>query len=131
MSMAKRIGRRCSTLAIPGELIVERGGRPVAVLSDRQLEDMFWFRWRITPLVADAAVTSDAFWSDTEIEKTVFRCKTSNAVGATAFWAVSNPVRDGHLVLRGAYVPFAISFRRRPITWLRLFLFGGGAYERV
>jgi hypothetical protein len=111
-------------------LVVERGGRPVALLSDPQLEDMFWFRWQIAPLVEDAAVTSEDFWTDTELENTVFRCKQSNAIADTAFWAGSNPVRGGRLVLRGAYAPFEVSFRRQPFTWLKLFLFGGGAYGR-
>jgi hypothetical protein len=91
---------------------------------------MFWFRWQIAPLVEDVPVGSDEFWTDADLENTVFRCKQSNATADTAFWAGSNPVRDGRLVLRGAYAPFEVSFRRQPFTWLKLFLFGGGAYDR-
>jgi len=93
MHRAEQIRRRCSVMTIPGALIVERGGRPVAMLSDPLLQDMFWFRWKITPLVADAAVTSGDFWKDSEIGNTLFRCKQSHAVADTAFWAGSNPVR--------------------------------------
>lgn len=129
MSVAEKIRRRCTVMAMASELVVERDGRVVAVLSEPLLEDMFWFSWKITPLVGDAPVTSDAFWRDSQDSKTVFRCNASGAVAGMAFPAASNPVREGRLVLRGAYVPFALSFRRRPFTWLRLFLFGGGAYD--
>ena len=121
--------RRCSVLTIPRELVVEQDGRAVAVLSDPLIENMFWFRWKITPLFADVAVASDAFWDNSKIEGTVFRCKQSDAIADTAFWAGSHPVRDGRLVLRGAYIPSEISFRRQPFLWINLFLFGGGAYD--
>jgi hypothetical protein len=130
MSLRDWIRRRCSVIATPSELVVERGGRQVAVLSEPAFEDMFWYKWKITPLVAGVAVASDEFWDDSEIDNTVFRCKHTNAVADTAFWAGSNPVRDGRLVLRGAYVPYAVSFRRQPFSWLNLLLFGGGAYDR-
>jgi hypothetical protein len=130
MSLAEWIRRRCSVMAIPSELVVERDGRAVAVLSEPLVEEMFWFRWKITPLVTDAPVTSDDFWRDSELTNTTFRCRASNALADTAFWAGSNPLRDGRLVLRGAYVPCELSFRRQPLAWLGLFLFGGGAYDR-
>lgn len=130
MSLRERTRQRRTVIATPSELVVERGGRAVALLSEPQFEDMFWFSWRITPLAADVAVASDDFWADSEAETIVFRCKHSNSVAATAFWAGTNPERDGRLVLRGAYVPYEISFRRQPFTWLKLFLFGGGAYAR-
>ena len=130
MSLRDWIRRRCSVIATPSELVVERGGQPVAVLREPGLEDMFWYRWKITPLIQGVDVACDAYWDDSEIEGTVFRCKHTNAVARTAFWAGSNPVRDGRLVLRGAYVPYEVSFRRQPFSWLNLFLFGGGAYDR-
>jgi hypothetical protein len=129
MSLAEQIRRRCTVMAMSVELIVERDGRAVAVLSEPVRDDMFWFSWKITPLVADAPVTSDDFWRSSEESRTVFRCKASNPVAGMAFWAASNPVREGRLVLRGAYVPVPLPFRRRPLTWLWLFLFGGGASD--
>jgi hypothetical protein len=124
-SLRDRLRPRCRTVTIPAELIVERDGRPVAVLSDPQFDDMFWFAWRITPLADDAAVTSDAFWTHGHEATTVFRCKSSGAVAKTAFWAGADPVRGGRLILRGAYVPAEVSFRQNPFTWLKLLLLGG------
>ena len=124
MSLRSWIRRRCSENVIPRALIVERGGRPVARLSDPQAEDMFWLRWRVTPLVDDAAVTSSDFWSHEALAHTRFRCAQSKALAAAAFWACSDPLRGGGLVLRGAHVPREVSLRRQPLTWLRLLVCG-------
>lgn len=94
---------------------------------------MFWLAWRITPLTTDphgkSAVLSDGFWDDAQIERTVFRSKASGEVADTAFWPGSQPIRDGRLILRGAYVRSPVRFGRNPILWLRLFLLGGGSYD--
>lgn len=129
MRISEWVRRRCSMMGIPAELLLERDGRNAALLDDPLPEDMFWFTWRITPLTPDPAVLSEDFWADSLLDTTVFRCKRSGMVADTAFWAGSQPVRDGRLVLRGAYVPVAISFRRHPILWTRLLFLGGGAHE--
>lgn len=129
MTPARWIRRRCTVPAIPHELVVAIDGRAVAVLTDPLLDDMFWFKWRITPLVADAPVTSEAFWTDDALTKTTFRCRASGAV-TSAFWPASDPIRDGRLVLRGAYVPAEVHFKRNPLLWLRLFLPGRGVREK-
>jgi hypothetical protein len=120
-------------MAMPQALIVERDGTAVAVLDDPRLDDMFWFAWRINPLSEDpeqrAAVSSDAFWADAMLDRTVFRGKASGEV-AGGFWAGSQPVRDGRLILRGAYVPAAVKPTRNPVLWLWLLIGGGGAFWR-
>jgi hypothetical protein len=131
MSVADRIRRRCSVMAIPNELLVERGGRVVATLDEPLLEDMFWLKWRVTPVGDGPNVMSNGFWSESELGNTVFRCKASGLVADTAMWALSNPFRDGRLVLRGAYVPTALRFRSHPVEYLRMLCRGGGAYEQL
>ena len=133
VALSDWIRRRCTWWGLPGELIVERDGRAVALLDDRQFHEMFWWAWRITPLTDDphenTAIFSGGFWDDSQIERTVFRSKASGEVADTAFWPASQPIRDGRLILRGAYGPVPVRFRRTPILWLRLLLIGGGALE--
>jgi hypothetical protein len=106
-------------IAIPDELIVEHRGQVVALLDNPHLYDMFWFDWRIAPLTRDVDVTSNEYWAATEMESTVLRRKRSRKVAPTALWP-TKPIRDGRFMLRGAYVPAGVSFRRQPILWLRL-----------
>jgi len=93
------------------------------------MEDQFWLKWKITPLVDDVPVTSNEFWNRSELDKITFRCKASNAVVESTFWAVSEPIRDGRLVLRGVYLPYELRFRENPFLWLSLFLFGGVGFN--
>jgi hypothetical protein len=105
------------------------------LLDDGQFHEMFWLAWRITPLATDphgkSLVFSDGFWADSQIERTVFRSKASGQVAGSAFWAGSQPIRDGRLILRGAYVPVPVRPGHNPILWLRLLLLGGGASGAV
>jgi len=132
VGISQWVRRRCTWWGIPAELLVDREGQRVALLDDRQFHEMFWSAWRITPLTDDpqqrSALLSDDFWKESHLGKTVFRSKQSGDV-AHAFWPLSQPVRAGRLILRGAYVPTPVRFWRTPFLWLRLLLLGGGAFD--
>jgi hypothetical protein len=98
-----------------GGWFVERDNRTVALLTDPRYVDMFWYAWRIEPLIEEeaerAALFSQAYWDPVFLPRTVFRSREYDWV-ATAFWAGENPVRDGRLVMRALYQRV-----RRPWPW--------------
>lgn len=103
-----------------GGWFIERDGRKVALLTDPQFVDMFWYAWQIEPLaegqVEPAELLSPEFWDFTHLPRTVFRSREYNVV-AEAFWAGEDPVRNGRLVMRALYQPV-----REPWPWERVIL---------
>jgi hypothetical protein len=103
-----------------GGWFVERDGRTVALLTEPRYVDMFWYAWRIEPLVEDeaerAALFTQAYWGPLLLARTVFRSREYDVV-AHAFWAGDDPVRDGRLVMRALYQPL-----RPPRLWDHLVL---------
>jgi hypothetical protein len=99
-----------------GGWFVERHGRRVAVLTDPRYVDIFWYAWRIEPLVDEeaekAALFTEAYWNS----PTSFRSREYHTL-ANAFCAIKDPVRDGRLVMRGLYQPI-----RQLWPWERLVL---------
>jgi hypothetical protein len=95
------------------------------LLDDPRFEEMFWYAWRITPLGTDpeSDPSSDGFWDLSQFDHTIFRCETSGAV-VNALWAGSKPVREGRLILRGAYVFQVVRPLHNPALWLWLLLLG-------
>jgi len=126
MSPFAWIRQRCTTMCIPSALLVERERKTVVLLDDPRFHEMFWFAWRITPIASDehSDPLLKSFWDAKYLETTTLRCKTSGAVVDSAFWPLSEPIRDGRLILRGAYAPFAVRFRKNPVLWIQLLLFG-------
>jgi hypothetical protein len=134
LNMLNWIRRRCSMMVVPAELLVERNGRVFALLDDPEYFEMFWVKWRITPMTADPAKRSDAlsesFWrADKACSDTVLRCKKTGQV-AGGFWPPTEAMEGERLKLRGAYVPFEVRFFKRPLLWIWLLIVGGNAYRR-
>ena len=78
-------------------------GTAVATLSAREITEMFWRRYRITPLSHEAAaiIADDALWEQC---KFTFRDPASGRVCRAGFAGGSAPfVRNGHVSLRGLY----------------------------
>lgn len=129
MPVPEWLRRQCSDREVPRALVVERAGVPVARLDDPQFLEMFWFTWRITPLVERPDVRAAAFWTMDDLPKTAFRCPETGEAATPPLWSMSDPICQGRLLLRGAYVPVYVPFRRHPLRWLKLFFLGGGAYD--
>jgi hypothetical protein len=133
LGLRRWIRRRCTTLAIPARLLVERDGRPVAVLDDPIFAEMFWFAWRIRPLPGanKSELLSESFWDISLFETTRFRCDVSGEV-VHAFWGTLSLrlLSDGRLSLRGAYAPAEVRFTRHPFLWIWLLLSGGERARR-
>jgi hypothetical protein len=51
--------------------IVEHNDIPVAEINDPEYYDMFWTRWKVTPLISDAstmsALATDDFWASSSV----------------------------------------------------------------
>lgn len=72
-------------------------GVPVAVLTDRAWEDMFWRSYRIAPVGDPAAITDDTLWDQCRF---TFRDPASGMV-ARSFAGGQRPfVKDGRVRLR-------------------------------
>lgn len=85
--------------------VVVRDGTQVAVLTEPEFEDMFWFWWKVEPQsdepMARAEVLSSSFWSIDLLPRTKF---ISRAFGheAAAFWGGTG-IKDGRVLMRGLY----------------------------
>lgn len=78
-------------------------GKCVATLSDREVTEMFWRRYKITPRNHEdaALIANDSLWEQCRFTfrdpKSGMTCRTGFAGGAAPF------VRDGRVSLRGLY----------------------------
>lgn len=97
-----------------GSCSVERYGRSIAILTDPQFVDMFWYAWRLEPMMEDsqerAFIMSNEYWNDEFLPRTVFRSREYGTV-ADSFWP-REPIRNGRLVMRALYHPI-----REPWPW--------------
>jgi hypothetical protein len=105
-----------------GGWFVERDGRSVALLTEPQLVDMFWYAWKLEPLVEDpagsAAILSREYWDWEFLPRTHFRSREYRTL-TDAFWS-GDPVRDGRLVMRGLYQPIAAPWPwDEVVLWVR------------
>jgi hypothetical protein len=111
---------RLEVLETGGSWFVERNGRTVALLTDPQFVEMFWHAWRLEPLPEDPdereAILSSNYWDPAMLSQTIFRSREYDTV-ADAFWAGTEPVREGRLVVRALYQPIAA-----PRPWDRVML---------
>jgi len=123
-----RYKRWLEVLETGGSWFVERDGRTVALLTDPQFVDMFWYAWRLEPLSENPAeretILSSSYWDPALLSQTVFRSREYGAV-ADAFWAGSDPVQEGRLVMRGLYQPVSGPWPwDRVMLWVRHWLGG-------
>ena len=76
-------------------------GKVVAVLTERQWIDMFWYSYRIEPLAA--AATDDDLWDRCRF---TFRDPATGRVCTTAFVGGQRPfIQEGRIKLRAMYFP--------------------------
>lgn len=105
-----------------GGWIVEREGRPVAVLSDPRRADMFWYSYAVQWLTDDAAEQSEllaaepCLWWGRQLK---FRNREFSAVIENAFAA--GPPIGGRVFMRGLHIPLS-----GPCPWERLVLWWRG-----
>ena len=88
--------------------VVERQGKPIAALSDRRWEDMFWESYRMEIVTEDRRMReemlTDGFWSKAEVEGIVWRSKEFDDVAPGAYPALSPFPDPGRLKMRGLYL---------------------------
>jgi hypothetical protein len=111
---------RLEVLETGGSWLVERNGAAVALRTDPQLMEMFWYAWRLEPLSEDPVeretILSSNYWDPAMLPQMVFRSREYGTV-AEALWAGAEPVWDGRLVMRALYQPIA-----SPRPWDRVLL---------
>ncbi len=103
--------------------IVEQRGKPIAILSDAQWQDMFWDSYKIDVQTDDAdlreRIASGEFWANAEAEDLVYRNREFGPVATLPFPAVTPYTPDGRLVMRRLYIPIA---EPRPWDWVVLWI---------
>jgi hypothetical protein len=119
----ERYKRRLEVLATGGAWIVERDGRPVALLTRPTYVDYFWQAWHIELLAVDPAereaLLTETYWAPENDKRMVYRSKEFGTTSA-GFPALEKPVRDGRLVIRGLYHPVSGPwFWESYLIWLR------------
>jgi hypothetical protein len=94
--------------AADSEWLVEIHGRPVALLSDPQWEDMFWQSYKFTPLVEDADVLAKLqdteFWKVCESQGVRFRHRATSALSEHAFPGMTPFLVPGRISMRGMHL---------------------------
>jgi hypothetical protein len=104
--------------------IIEQKGKPIAILSDAQFQDMFWESYKIDVVTDDAdlrqRIATREFWARAEEEGLVYRNRGFGCVAEGAFPALTPYTEDGRLVMRRLYIAIAAP---RPwdeaIIWIR------------
>jgi hypothetical protein len=101
--------------------VLERDGRPVAVLTDWRFEEMFWDSYRIEPIGDDPEerreILTNAFWDADKWIGVVWRNREFDEPPLAPFPAIQ-PIRDpGRVTVRALYIPIP-----GPWWWDRLVL---------
>jgi hypothetical protein len=89
--------------------VIEREGKPIAVLTEPRYEEMFWDSYRME-IVADdpelrAQMLTAEFWARAEAEGLVWRNREFGEVAQFAFPALAPFPEPGRLLMRGLYLP--------------------------
>jgi hypothetical protein len=100
--------------------IIEREGKPLAILSDCRYEDMFWDSYRIQPITEDAdgkRMLTQEFWTGSDWVGLTWRNRDFDLPPLAPFPA-GEPIREpGRVTVRGLYLPIG-----DPRWWDRLVL---------
>ena len=114
--------RKLQAYEAGGAWIVERKGKPVALLTDPQFEEMFWTSWKLEPLSDHpderAVIFTTEYWDPKFDSETVYRSRDFGRVAPNAFPAL-DPFGDAsdRLVMRALGSPSP-----RPWPWDRLIM---------
>lgn len=104
-----RVVRRRNTMCCRGRELAEPflaevllDGVSVAVLTNKEFVEMFWRRYKITPVNSGAAdiLADDRLWNEGRF---TFRDPKSGMVCHAAFAGFPPCVQNGHVILRGLY----------------------------
>jgi hypothetical protein len=88
--------------------VIERQGKPIAVLTEVRWEEMFWDSYRME-IVADdpelrARMLTTEFWAKAETEGLLWRNRELGEVAEFAFPALTPFPEPGRLMMRGLYL---------------------------
>src|SRR5262245_3177494 len=88
--------------------VIERQGKPIAVLTEPRYHDMFWCSYRME-IVADdpdlrAQMLTKEFWLKDKAEGLVWRNREFGEVAEYAFPALSPFPESGRLLMRALYL---------------------------
>lgn len=101
--------------------VIERQSQPIAVLSDRRYEEMFWDSYKMEVVTDDPMlrkqVWTKEFWDRAVSEGLIWRNREFNEVAPNAFPAGSPFPQPGRLMVRGLYL-----MRTAPWPWECLLL---------
>lgn len=103
MTMARNARKYGRELDSPFLAEVLLDGQPVATLTDRVVTEMFWRKYKITPLAPELEdiIMNDDLWDE---DRFTFRDPVSKHVCIAGVFAGARPhVRDGIINLRGLY----------------------------
>ena len=88
--------------------VIERQGRPIAILSDCRWEEVFWDSYRVEIVAADpelqAKILMNEFWAVAETEGLSYRNLQFGDVAQFAFPSLSPFCEPGRLMMRGLYL---------------------------
>jgi hypothetical protein len=91
--------------------IIEQKGKPIAILSDAQFQEMFWDSYKIDVVTDDSELrdrlATREFWARAEAEGLVYRNRGFGCVAAFAFPALTPYTQDGRLLMRALYINIA------------------------
>jgi hypothetical protein len=101
--------------------IIEREGRPIAVLSEPRSEEMFWDSYKLEVVAEDpglrARIVTAEFWDNPLTDGLVYRNRLLGDTASHPFAAASPFPEPGRIMMRGLYIRIAA-----PKPWDRLAL---------
>lgn len=103
--------------------VIERKGKPIAILTEPRWEEMFWDSYRLE-IVADdpdlrALMITKEFWATAEAENLGWRNREIGEVAEFAFPALSPFPEPGRLMMRGLYLAIGEPW---PWDWIVLWI---------
>lgn len=83
--------------------ILERRGEPIALFTEPEQKEMFWYIYRVTPLTQDPELRrqmrTQAFWN--EMDGLVWRSRELGIIAPNAFPGSYPPPETGRVAMRG------------------------------
>jgi hypothetical protein len=103
--------------------IIERQGRPIAVLTEPRREEMFWDSYRMEIVTDDLELRTrmftTEFWAKAEAEGLVWRNRKFGEVAEFAFPSFAPFPEPDRLMMRRLYLPIGEPW---PWDWLVLWI---------
>jgi hypothetical protein len=88
--------------------VIERQGKPIALLTEPRWEEMFWDSYHMEAVADDpqlrVQMLTKEFWANAEAEGLVWRNREFGDVADFAFPALSPFPEPGRLMMRGLYL---------------------------